>query len=167
MVHEGLLEYELVDGGSALALTLLRANGWLSRGPMPSRPEPAGPVNPLEGPQLRGPLVLRYGLQIGEADPYTLVDDAFVPLAVTTAGGGGDRPSTGTALEVEGAEVSALRRAPGGLELRVFNPTEDEATVRLPGRRGWLVDLRGRPLEPFEGEFALAPWRIATARLDD
>ena len=43
----------------------------------------------------------------------------------------------------------------------------DEATVRIDGRRGWVVDLRGRPLEPFEGRLDLAPWRIATLRLDD
>ncbi len=43
-----------------------------------------------------------------------------------------------------------------------------EAThVRLPGRSGWLVDLRGRPLERFEVGFPLAPWRLATALLSD
>jgi hypothetical protein len=30
---------------------------------------------------------------------------------------------------------------------------------------GWLVDLRGRPLEPFEGGFSLRPFGFATARL--
>jgi mannosylglycerate hydrolase len=167
VVHEGLLEYELVNGGSALALTLLRANGWLSRGPMPSRPEPAGPVNPLEGPQLQGHVEVRYAVQVGAADPYELVDAAFLPLAVVNAPGGGSRPAHGQELSVEGAKVSALRRAPGGLEVRVFNPTDAETTVRIDGRKGWVVDLRGRPLEPFEGRLALAPWRIATLRLDD
>jgi alpha-mannosidase len=167
VVHEGLLEYELVDGGSALALTLLRANGWLSRGPMTSRPEPAGPVNPLEGPQLQGHLEVRYAVQVGDADPYELVDAAFLPLAVVNAAGGGERPGQGQELSVEGAKVSALRRAPGGLEVRVFNPTDAEATVRIDGRKGWVVDLRGRPLEPFEGRLDLPPWRIATLRLDD
>jgi hypothetical protein len=168
VAHEGLLEYELTDGGAALALTLLRANGWLSRGPMPSRPEPAGPVNPLEGPQLQGHVEVRCAVQVGnDVDPYELVDAAFLPLTVVNAAGGGDRADEGQALQVEGAEVSALRRAPGGLELRVFNPSAEPTTVRVEGRRGWLVDLRGRPLEPFEGSFELPPWRIATARLDD
>jgi hypothetical protein len=168
LVHEGLLEYELVDGGAALALTLLRANGWLSRGPMATRPEPAGPLNPLEGPQLQRRIEVRYGIAVGDdLDPFALVDDAFLPLAVAVAPGGGERAASGRALSVEGAEVSALRRAPGGLEVRVFNPTTTSTTVRIEGRRGWLVDLRGRPLEPFEGSFALPPWRIATARVDD
>jgi hypothetical protein len=62
--------------------------------------------------------------------------------------------------------VSALRRVAGGLEVRVWNPSADATTVRLPGRTGWLVDLRGRPLEPFDASFALRPWGIATARLE-
>jgi len=53
------------------------------------------------------------------------------------------------------------------LEVRVFNPSPSSTVVRVDGRAGWLVDLLGRPLEPFEGEFALRPWGIATARLDD
>jgi hypothetical protein len=168
IVHEGLLEYELVEGGRALALTLLRANGWLSRGPMSTRPEPAGPVNPLEGPQLQRRVEVRYGVQVGaDADPYALVDDAFLPLHVVAAPGGGDRDDEGQELAVEGAQVSALRRAPGGLELRVFNPSDEPTEVRIAARRGWLVDLRGRPLEPFEAGFTLPPWRIATARIDD
>ncbi|MBW3556311.1 MAG: alpha-mannosidase [Actinobacteria bacterium] len=167
VVHEGLLEYELLDEGTALALTLLRSTGWLSRGPIPTRPEPAGPELPLEGPQLQGPVELRYGLHVGDANPYRLVDEAFVPLQVVTASGGGWRPPAGSALELEldGAQVSALRRTSGGIELRVFNPTPEPATVRVAGRRGWLVDLRGRPLEPFEEAFPLGPWRIATAHL--
>jgi hypothetical protein len=167
VVHEGLLEYELVDAGSALALTLLRANGWLSRGPMATRAEPAGPVVALEGPQMQQRVEVRYGVSIGAIDPYRLVDEAFLPLAVVRSSGGGFRPPTGQELTVEGAEVSALRRGPGGLEVRVFNPSAETSTVRLPGRRGWQVDLRGRPLVAFEGSFELAPWRIATVRLDD
>ena len=51
------------------------------------------------------------------------------------------------------------------LEVRVFNPTAQATVVALPGRSGWLVDLRGYPLEPFEGSFELRPFGIATARL--
>jgi hypothetical protein len=167
VVHEGLLEYELVGEGTTLALTLIRANGWLSRGPMATRPEPAGPMVPLEGPQMQGPVEVRYAVHVGDDNPYELVDAAFLPLVVAIAPGGGTRADTGTALTVEGAQVSAVRRAPGGLEVRVFNPTGEATTVRIEGRRGWLVDLRGRPLAPFEGGFALRAQGIATARLDD
>jgi hypothetical protein len=30
-----------------------------------------------------------------------------------------------------------------------------------------LVDLRGAPVAPFDGEFTLGPWRIATAALSE
>ena len=165
VVHEGLLEYELIDGGRALALTLLRAVGLLSGTHLATRPQPAGPPLPVEGAQLQGPVVRRYAVALGDADPWALADDAFVPLEVAWAGGRGSRPPVGSALTVEGAQVSALRRVAGSLELRVFNPTAAETTVAVPGRSGWLVDLRGRPVEPFDGSFPLRPWGIATAHL--
>jgi hypothetical protein len=59
--------------------------------------------------------------------------------------------------------VSAVVRRAGALEVRVFNPSAAPTTVRIEGRSGWLVDLLGRPLEPFEGSFELRPWAIATA----
>jgi hypothetical protein len=170
VVHEGLLEYELVDrdeaGARTLALTLLRATGMLSRGPMPYRPLPAGPLTPVDGPQLLGPLLLRYAVHVGAADPFALADDAFLPLEVVEAPGGGGGTDRGQALAVSGAEVSAVRREGGVLTLRVFNPRATATTVELPRRRGWLVDLRGRPLTPFEESFALGPHGIATAALD-
>jgi mannosylglycerate hydrolase len=165
VVHEGLLEYELVDGGRTLALTLLRATGMLSRVDVAYRPLPAGPPIPVEGPQMAGLHRVSYALHTGGDDPYAVADDVFLPLLVAAAPGGGHRPSEGTALEVTGAEVSAVRRVAGLLEIRVFNPTTEETHVGLPGRRGELVDLRGRPLESFEDGFALRPWGIATARL--
>jgi hypothetical protein len=92
------------------------------------------------------------------------VDDAFVPLEVVYAAGGGWRPAAGSTLEVEGAEVSAVRRQAGMLEVRVFNPTDQPVTVGLGARSGWLVDLRGRTLEPVDGSFGLRPFGIATFR---
>ena len=53
------------------------------------------------------------------------------------------------------------------LEARVFNPTRAADGGLVPGRSGWLVDLRGYPLEAFEGSFELRPFGIATARLRD
>jgi mannosylglycerate hydrolase len=173
VAHEGLLEYELVDidgnglqrRARTLALTLLRSTGMLSRLGMAYRPLPAGPLTPVEGLQLRGrPIQARYALCTGCDDPYAMADDAFLPLEVVYAAGGGWRPSTGSELEVEGAQVSAVRRQAGMLEVRVFNPTEHPTTVGVGARSGWLVDLRGRTLEPVEGSFVLRPFGIATFR---
>ncbi len=163
VTHEGLLEYELINGGRSLALTLLRATGFLSR-PAPAwRPNAAGPHMAVEGPQMVGPVRVRYALAAGAADPYRLADDAWLPLEVVEAAGGGHLGPSGQLLGVAGAQVSALRRVSGGLELRVFNPGPEETVVSVDGRSGWLVDLRGRPLEPFSASFALRPWGIATA----
>ncbi len=182
VVHEGLLEYELIDledeaaGGTAgggagpqattLALTLLRATGMLSRLGMTFRPLPAGPMTPIEGPQLLGPVLVRYALAVGEVDPYRMATDVLDPLLTSGSFGGGVRPGRGSALSVRGAEVSAVRRQGGQVEVRVFNPGPIATTVEIAGRSGWLVDLRGRPLSPFEGSFELRPQGIATARLD-
>ena len=66
LLHDGLLEYEVVtdDGGAGteVALTLLRAVGYLSRSELSLRPNPAGPLAPLEGPQLQGRQVVEYAV---------------------------------------------------------------------------------------------------------
>jgi len=179
VVHEGLLEYELVDidtggerggdGGpraSTLALTLLRATGMLSRLGMSLRPLPAGPMMAIEGPQLLGPVEVHYALAVGEVDPYRMAADVLDPLLTAGSFGGGDRAGSGSTLSVRGAEVSAVRRSAGQVEVRVFNPGPTATTVEIAGRSGWLVDLRGRPVTPFEGSFELRSEGIATARLD-
>jgi hypothetical protein len=74
--------------------------------------------------------------------------------------------ATGSRLRVHGGQVSALHRVEGAIEVRVFNPADDPATVEIPGHSGWLVDLRGDRLERWEGHFVLRPWGIASTRLD-
>src|SRR6185369_9789216 len=68
LVHDGLLEYEVVGDGTELALTLLRATGYLSRSEMLLRPNPAGPLDPLDGPQLQGPLSVEYAVALHRGD---------------------------------------------------------------------------------------------------
>jgi mannosylglycerate hydrolase len=173
VAHEGLLEYELVDieAGAAhsLALTLLRATGMLSRLTMLNRPLPAGPTDKLEGPQMIGPVQARYAIAVGEVDPYALAEDAFLPLHVVAGFGGGTRAPQGDELTVTGAEVAAVQRVGGLVEIRVFNPRDvasDLSVMRADTpARGHLVDLRGRATASFEGTVELAPFRIATLRL--
>jgi hypothetical protein len=134
---------------------------------MATRPLPAGPLVAVEGAQVQKPLVLRCAVAVGtDVDPYALAEDAFVPLLVGhSRATSGALPVEGTALSVRGAQVSAVVRTGGALHVRVFNPTSREATVEIDGRRGWLVDLRGAPIEPFDVTFALRPHGIATAQL--
>jgi mannosylglycerate hydrolase len=170
VVHEGVCEYELIDieddAAHTMALTVLRSTGMLSRLGMAYRPFPAGPLTAVEGLQMRGKVVsLRYALALDCDDPYRLADDVLLPLEPVASLGGGTRAASGSELAVHGAEVSALHRVAGVLEVRVFNPAPHPTVVSFAGRAGWLVDLRGYPEAPFEESFELRPFGIATARL--
>ena len=177
LLHDGLLEYEVVDDGRELALTLVRATGYLSRTEPALRPNPAGPPDPLDGPQLQRQIALDYAVlpHRGDwraADLYCAADELLVPLERVRGGGvaGAHRSPTGQALCVEGAQVSAVLREGSGLTVRVFNASPEAAcaTVDHDGAptRGWVVDLLGRPVQPFEADVPLRPWEIATLRLD-
>jgi hypothetical protein len=165
----------------ALALTLVRSTGWLSRGPMPSRPQPAGPFDRLEGAQTLRPLSLRYAIRLDGAgapvDPYALADHVWNPLLAATAPGGGDLGDRGSMLAVDddggrgvrdGAlDVDAvLRDAAGRLVVRAHATGDGGAVLALPGRHGAVVDLRGRELDTFTGHLEVDPHRIVTVRLD-
>jgi alpha-mannosidase len=182
LVHDGLLEYELVGGDGThadeLALTLLRATGYLSRMQISMRASPAGYPYPLRGPQMLGHLELDYAVlphqgHWRDAGLYDAADEALVPLERIRAGGwtGARREPTGAFLQVEGAQVSAVMREAGGLVVRVFNPSPEPsaATVERDGApaTGWTVDLAGRPGERFEGALELRPCEIVTLRVDE
>ena len=176
VVHEGLLEYELVDvhptrpegtdAARGLAITLLRATGMLSQGPMTNRPLPAGPLDPLDGPQLLTRVSVRYALALDPDDPFRLADDVFVPMLVTDGKGAAGGPRERRALQIEGAVVSAVERRGDALHVRVFNPDPHPTTVRVPGRTGWVLDLAERPDEPFADQVELRPHGIATLALE-
>ena len=179
--------------GSAgtLAITLLRCTGALSRTTTAYRLLPAGPPLDLEGPQMQGPVQVTYALCVGELDTaamYALADDALLPLitaapsqgrapeaVASSAGpgdGSGDRPRRGgadpcSALEISGAQVSALLRRNGRLVTRVFNPSDIRTTVRVPGRTGTIVELSGQAVAIFADAFELGPWKIATVEVDE
>jgi hypothetical protein len=105
---------------------------------------------------------------VGEdVDPWAVADDVLVALELAVGAGQGHLAERGSALEVTGAEVSAVARRAGALSVRVHNPSPEPTTVSFPGRTGHLVDLRDRPLAPFDGSFPLGPFAIATARLSD
>ena len=116
---------------------------------------------------MQGRQTVQYAVRLGDGDPYAFVDDTFTPLQVATGAGEGTVPGHGQMLSVLGAEVSALYRDGGALHVRVFNPTDEPTTVTVEGHRGWRVDLRGRPVEPFEGTVELAAHQIATLQLSD
>ncbi len=178
LLHDGLLEYEVVDDGRELALTLLRATGYLSRWQPSLRPNPAGPLEPTPGAQVPGPLAFDYAVlphrgNGSSAELHARADEFLVPLDRVVGGGGPEaaRATSGRLLAVEGAEVSAVTRAvDGALVVRVYNPSPAPAEVRIGddsgARTGTSIDLRGRPGPEFTGTRSLRPWEIVSLRLD-
>jgi mannosylglycerate hydrolase len=173
-------EYELVDDGATLALTLLRATGLLSRNHNPGRRDPAGPQLPTPGAQVPGPHEVSFGLRPlgGPSGLAAALHDAHafrVPLLTA--------PGTGTStdpewvehgLEVGGAgvAVTALRRAGEELELRLAAPLGEPATATVGPRvaAARVVDLLGDEVEPLTVDdgtvtVALRPYEIRTLRL--
>ena len=129
-----------------LALTLLRATGYLSRAELALRPNPAGPLDPLEGPQLQRPprgRVRRPPAPRRLAFGTTRRRRRRVPAAPRTGPrrrpARARRPPTGQALAVDGAQVSAVLRdrERDALVIRLFNPAPNAATAR--------VEVEGRP----------------------
>ncbi len=180
-VHEGLCEYELVelDGDPSdpattageLALTVIRCVGLISQWPMPMRAVEAGPHTEVPGAQLPGRHRVDLALHVGTRDPFAVADEAFTPLLTARRPGGsglGEPSAQGRGLQVEGAEVTALRRdRAGALELRLLNPTARPVTATVAGRRGLRTNLRGEPMSPFDDQLELGPWEIATLVLDE
>lgn len=176
VIHDGLYEYEITDNGRELALTLLRATGWLARREPDFRPNPAGPQIPVVGAQMSGVHTLRYALALHHedwetADAYALADRFLVPVQTVAA-----QPVTrmlanhGQNLSVDGGCVSAVTRESGALVVRLFNPSSRPVTARLDWRgtplSGWVVNLRGRPLHPFEAAVDLRPQQVLTLQAE-
>jgi 2-O-(6-phospho-alpha-D-mannosyl)-D-glycerate hydrolase len=177
LAHDGLLEYEIIGDGRELALTLLRAVGFVSRTEPSLRPNPAGPATPVAGAQLPGLRRVSYAVMPHRgdwraADCYGAADAFLVPLerARVPATTSRKLATSGQRLAVDGAEVSAVLRNPSALVLRLFRTAPDDGTVtvELDGApaRGWMVDLRGRPSAPFEGAVTMRPWEIVTLQID-
>jgi hypothetical protein len=130
----GLPEAEVTAEGT-IAVTLLRAVGWLSRGDLRTRPVQAGPGMPAPGAQCRGPLGAR--LVLAADTDQTIALDAELGLRAVPAG---DTPllSPGVALlelSPRPLSLSAIKPATDGqgLIVRVLNPTDEclEAHLRF------------------------------------
>jgi hypothetical protein len=151
VMHEGVFEYEVVDG-RALAVSLLRCVGTISRERMATRPFAAGPDVPTPLAQMIGETAFSLG-----AWPNASVRELLgnwerfaLPPITASAAGGGWMPETGSLLEISGdAALSNVRRLGGELEVRLWNPRTD-ATAH--------ANVAGN-------DVALRPGRIETVRV--
>jgi hypothetical protein len=131
----GLNEAEITPEG-ALALTLLRATGWLSRPDLATRPGDAGPALVTPGAQCLGPLRLRLALGVGDPDRAPgEARDAELGLSAVAAGDEPLWPAATPLLELAPRELvlSAWKPAESGdgSVLRVLNPTDRDRKALL------------------------------------
>ena len=158
----GLPEYEVTEDG-ALALTLLRCVGWLSRGDLSTRRGHAGPELPVPGAQCEGLHRFEYALEVGEPPDAELLrrsqDQRF---DFVQSGPGADLKAP---IAVEGdVVVAALKRAEDGdgLVVRAFNPGDEAVALRVPGAVQ-RCRLDEAPLGRVPA--AIGPGQIVTLRL--
>jgi hypothetical protein len=162
LFSDGLAEYEVLNGG-AIAVTLVRAVGELSRSDLPERPGHAGWPEPTPQAQCLGPFAGRFALMLhGPRNAQTIhaiettADDVLVPLkgstlrsALTIA-----PPTTGIELRGQGLAFGAVKESEDGtaLALRCINLTEEpvSGSWRLGFARhsAHLARLDETPLEP-------------------
>ncbi|MFJ6079940.1 alpha-mannosidase [Streptomyces sp. NPDC092369] len=179
-------EYELVDGGSELAITLLRAIGSISVNIHPLRDEPAASEIPAPGAQDLGMRIENRFAVVPSAagwqgaDAVALAEEFRNDVLVTrgTGDAGGQLPPDETGFRVDGKDVhvSSIRRVTDdrhgpGTEVRLTALSDDATTVRVSGTftEATTVDLLGRPISHAQAadelELALGPWEIRTVVL--
>lgn len=166
VLNRGLPEFEITSddaGHLAVALTLLRCVGWLSRGDLSTRRGHAGPMELTPEAQCQGINEFDYALVPHngdwEADESLVLREAQafnMPVRVVAANQHeGDLPSTSALLSVEPRilVVSAIKRSNNdeGMLVRVYNPSGHavEATIR-PGfasERVYAANLLEEPGE--------------------
>ncbi len=166
VAFSGVREYELVsihDGKAhELAITLLRATGMLSRLGMVNRPFPAGPLTPTPALQMLGEGIA-FSCRIGiDVDAVALAEGHDLPLDLVSSFGGGDLEHQGRLLDIDGAVISSLRRHHGALELRLYNPRDEDANVSLGDHQVERITLDGQRGASASGKLTLRGHEIAT-----
>lgn len=178
-------EYEVVDDGTELALTLVRAVGSMSVNLHPLRDEPAASEIPVPGAQELGEhvstrlAVLPSAAGWHRARAVALAEE-FRSSFLMARGSGMPSimpaPVEGIAVEGEDVHVSSVRRAGEWVEIRVVAMCDRGAAARIRGSfaRMRTVDLLGYPLDGATPEgvevsgtlkIHLRPWEIRTIQV--
>ena len=146
---DGLREYAVLHDGRTIAVTLLRAMGWLSRGDMTERRGHAGPALETPSAQMIGQRAYRYCVvpmfsDMSLAAAAREVREFLAPARVVR----GARP-VGPFMELPRESIvqpSTLRAARDGVAVRLFNPRGREEAVDVRFHRtiasARAVDLR-------------------------
>ena len=147
VAHRAMQEFEIItlDGGQqALALTLVRSIGWLSRRDLVTRGVGAGPDMATPEAQCLGEqrFEFRFGLSAALASLALLREAAELRRPALVLRGHAESGVWREPVQLDNPvlQVSAFRRCGNQLELRVWNPTAESQDLRINGA-GW---------EPFE-----------------
>lgn len=190
LANRGLPEFSVTERGE-IALTVLRAVGWLSREDFLSRVGGAGPTTATPEAQMLGPVVAEYSLiphagDWAEAGSYRSAHDFAAPLSAVPVVSqivplrnrhlepAPQLPPLGQLIGVEGdLLLSALKKAERSehLILRLVNLSPKPAAARVklnfPVARAFRANLR----EDLEAELLLEdgsirlgahPWEVVT-----
>ena len=148
------MEYEVVDGGRELALTILRSTGLISRSAHAYRESPAGPEIAIPAAQCRGTWSIGFALYPHddawhEAGVLDQLERYLHPFLVAPGAAlDGPTSASGPELRGEGVVLSSLRLRGRRLEARVACEHPEPVQAQLSGS---AIDLR--------------PWEIRTVGL--
>ncbi len=183
LITEGLHEYELIAREPpTLALTLLRAVGWLSRDDLQYRAGGAGPSLETPGAQVLGRHRFRYTLHFHaqgweEAGLWRVAEAVRLPLEIVASAPAAAPPARGAPrihLEPEALQMTACVPRSQGYDLRLLNASNAPRAGRvrlepLPSEVRWvtLAGVLREKLSAVDGSFQLAlrPWEIATLQV--
>ena len=153
---DGLREYSVLSDGSAIAVTLFRSVGWLSRGDLPERRGDAGPRIETPSAQCLGELTFRYCVvplseTIGVPEAARAIREFLSPAWLGT--GAGEERSFCFLDGDPAMTLSAIRaRTRDRIVVRLANPSKDVARTTLRFARPVRAS---RPLDLREGDLAL------------
>ena len=154
---DGLREYSVLHDGATIAITLLRAVGFLSRGDIPERRGHAGPELATPSAQCIGSRAYRYTLV--PLDEQTDVTRAarsvreWLSPPLVISGDGRSRTFVYFVDPATPLVLTALRAGPdGSLVLRLANPHREEASGELLFHR---TIRASRPVDLREGDLGL------------
>jgi len=147
LISDGLAEYEALADG-AVAVTLLRAVGVLSRHDLPERPGHAGWPADTPGAQSIGPFAARLALALHGPDTPAqrdaverLADDVLLPLTGETLRSSLGEPQERFGLELRGDGLAFSAAAPAQREGWTMLRCVNRRDVAVRGR--WTI---GRPI---------------------
>jgi alpha-mannosidase len=181
LCSDGLAEYESLGDG-AVAVTLVRAVGELSRADLPERPGHAGWPAPTPEAQCIGPYSARFALWLHGPDSparrdeiRSFAEDVLLPLTGETLRSNTKAPRVAGGLELHGAGLAFSAAAPaqrdGWIVLRCVNqrdtPAHGEWRLARPIEQATMARLDETPLAALAVEqgnvrFEAAPRGIVT-----